>query len=227
MIMDQWTPQTAGAGFEFTPILKPLEPFRDSLIVVSNLDRPEPSDGSHATAPAAWLTGVVAEADRRRGRPRRHDASIRWSRSRSGRTRRSRRSSSRPRISPGYVGACDRRLQLRLHEHDLVADADHAAADGDQPARRLRADVRRPGTARRSGWRACGRPQHPRFGHGGPGRSAARPRAARSRAARRVSRQRPRDRAAHPAGRAAGTHRARPCPTRRSACPTRSRSTSG
>ena len=25
----QWTPETSGPGFEFTPILKPLEPFRD------------------------------------------------------------------------------------------------------------------------------------------------------------------------------------------------------
>src|SRR5215831_6027951 len=28
-IMDQWTPQTEGAGFDFTPILKPVEPYRD------------------------------------------------------------------------------------------------------------------------------------------------------------------------------------------------------
>ena len=28
-IMNSWTPATNGAGFEFTPILKPLEPFRD------------------------------------------------------------------------------------------------------------------------------------------------------------------------------------------------------
>ena len=27
-IMDKWTPATEGAGFEFTPILKPLEPFQ-------------------------------------------------------------------------------------------------------------------------------------------------------------------------------------------------------
>ena len=27
--MSQWTPATAGAGFELTPILKPLEPYRD------------------------------------------------------------------------------------------------------------------------------------------------------------------------------------------------------
>jgi len=30
--MQQFTPKTVG-GFEFTPILKPLEPFQDSLIV--------------------------------------------------------------------------------------------------------------------------------------------------------------------------------------------------
>ena len=35
--MEQWTPGKAGADFEFTPILQPLEPFRDSLVVVSNL----------------------------------------------------------------------------------------------------------------------------------------------------------------------------------------------
>ena len=35
-----WTPATTGSGFEFTPILKPIERFRDSLVIVSNLDRP-------------------------------------------------------------------------------------------------------------------------------------------------------------------------------------------
>ena len=28
-VMEQWTPAATGAGFELTPILKPLEPFRD------------------------------------------------------------------------------------------------------------------------------------------------------------------------------------------------------
>ena len=50
-----WTPKTTGAGFEFSPILKPLESFRDSLVVVSNLDRP--SGGTHAVSTATWLTG--------------------------------------------------------------------------------------------------------------------------------------------------------------------------
>jgi hypothetical protein len=51
-----WTPKTVGADFEFTPILKPLEPFRNSMTVVSELC--DPLDG-HATTVAAWLSGVI------------------------------------------------------------------------------------------------------------------------------------------------------------------------
>ncbi|PWT83076.1 MAG: hypothetical protein C5B57_07560 [Blastocatellia bacterium] len=51
-----WTPAKTGADFELTPILKPLEPFRDSLTVVSELCTP--ADG-HGTTVAAWLTGSV------------------------------------------------------------------------------------------------------------------------------------------------------------------------
>jgi hypothetical protein len=59
VIMEQWVPATDGTGFEFMPIMKPLEPFRESLVVVSNLARPEAgSDTNHAGAPASWLTGV-------------------------------------------------------------------------------------------------------------------------------------------------------------------------
>jgi hypothetical protein len=58
-IMDRWTPATSGTGFELTPILQPLEPFRDALTVVTNLTRPEKGvDTNHAGAPASWLAGV-------------------------------------------------------------------------------------------------------------------------------------------------------------------------
>lgn len=59
-IMQQLTPKTVGKGFEFTPILKPLEPFGDSLIVVTNLTRPHPGSqfGDHAVSAAGFLTGV-------------------------------------------------------------------------------------------------------------------------------------------------------------------------
>ena len=51
-----WTPAKVGADFEFTPILKPLEPFRNSITVVSELC--DPLDG-HAVTVAAWLSGSV------------------------------------------------------------------------------------------------------------------------------------------------------------------------
>ena len=37
VIIDKWTPAAEGAGFEFTPILKPLEPFRDRMLVLTGL----------------------------------------------------------------------------------------------------------------------------------------------------------------------------------------------
>src|SRR4051794_38446969 len=37
MAMEYWTPTATGAGFEFTPILQPLAPFRDQLLVFSGL----------------------------------------------------------------------------------------------------------------------------------------------------------------------------------------------
>jgi Protein of unknown function (DUF1552) len=60
VIMEQWTPETTGVGFELTPILKPLESFRSSLVVVSNLARPEAdADTNHAGASASFLAGVA------------------------------------------------------------------------------------------------------------------------------------------------------------------------
>jgi hypothetical protein len=55
--MDQWTPGSAGTGFPLTQILTPLEPFRDSLVVVSNLTRAE-VNSNHAVSSACWLTGI-------------------------------------------------------------------------------------------------------------------------------------------------------------------------
>jgi hypothetical protein len=59
-IMQQWIPKTVGKGFEFTPILKPLEPFKDSVVLVNNLTRSRPGSviGDHAVSAAGFLTGV-------------------------------------------------------------------------------------------------------------------------------------------------------------------------
>ena len=59
-IMQELTPKMQGPGFDFTAILKPLEPFRDSLVVVTNLTRSHPGSqvGDHAVSAAGFLTGV-------------------------------------------------------------------------------------------------------------------------------------------------------------------------
>jgi hypothetical protein len=60
-IMEQWSPAGVGTGFDFSPSLKPLEGFRDSLVVVSNLTRAGTTAGDHAVSAAGWLTGVYAK----------------------------------------------------------------------------------------------------------------------------------------------------------------------
>jgi hypothetical protein len=68
--MDKWTPATEGSGFAFTEILKPLEPFRDRVNIVSGLAHPfvagaggaDVSAGAnHTRAAAVFLTGSVPE----------------------------------------------------------------------------------------------------------------------------------------------------------------------
>ena len=55
MAMEYWTPKAVGPGFEFTPVLKPLERYRDRLLLVSGLDGPK--GGSHAGGSTGFLTG--------------------------------------------------------------------------------------------------------------------------------------------------------------------------
>ncbi|HYI97755.1 MAG TPA: DUF1552 domain-containing protein [Bryobacteraceae bacterium] len=63
MIMDRWTPATVGTGFEITPTMKALEPFRDQMIVFSGLAQVNgralgDGPGDHARGGATFLTGV-------------------------------------------------------------------------------------------------------------------------------------------------------------------------
>jgi hypothetical protein len=59
VILEQWVPKTAGAGFDFPPVMKPLEPLKDSVAVVSNIARG--GGNNHAVACASFLTGAVAK----------------------------------------------------------------------------------------------------------------------------------------------------------------------
>ena len=62
-IMPEWTPKTDGENFEFSKTLKPLEPFRNSLNVISGLAQDNgrakgDGAGDHARSASTFLTGA-------------------------------------------------------------------------------------------------------------------------------------------------------------------------
>ena len=66
-VMANWTPAETGAAFELSPILTPLKPFRDQMLIVTGLDHTpaaqlagEPG-GGHGRIGGAFLTGVHAK----------------------------------------------------------------------------------------------------------------------------------------------------------------------
>ena len=60
--MNYWMPKGSAGDLEITPILKPLEPYRDQITVVGNLSRAGgKSVTDHAVSSAGWLSGVVAK----------------------------------------------------------------------------------------------------------------------------------------------------------------------
>src|SRR5258706_7362134 len=63
VIYDKWLPKGAGSEFELSPVLAPLERFRDKLVVVTGLysDQAEAlgdGGGDHSLASGTYLTGV-------------------------------------------------------------------------------------------------------------------------------------------------------------------------
>src|SRR5262249_25330894 len=63
VIYDKWLPKGYGTSFELAPILMPLQPFRDKLVVVTGLysDLAEAlgdGGGDHSRASGTYLTGV-------------------------------------------------------------------------------------------------------------------------------------------------------------------------
>ena len=129
-------------------MLEPLAPFRDRHArAVSGLDnRPAlalPGEPAAAMARigAAFLTGVHAKptegADFQAGMSIDQIAAPR------ARAAHAAASLELALEATEFARRLRRRLQLRLHEHDLLAQSDHAAADGEQPARGVRAAVRR------------------------------------------------------------------------------------
>ncbi|HWW82367.1 MAG TPA: DUF1552 domain-containing protein [Vicinamibacterales bacterium] len=64
VVIKNWTPAVEGRGFEFTPILKPLEPFRDKLTVITGLTQNHDgqtikSGAVHGRCATKFLTGTI------------------------------------------------------------------------------------------------------------------------------------------------------------------------
>ncbi len=57
MAMEYWTPQGVGRDFELSPILEPMAPFKDQMLVLSGLDATW--SGNHAGASGSFLTGTT------------------------------------------------------------------------------------------------------------------------------------------------------------------------
>jgi hypothetical protein len=61
--MNDWTPATEGTGFGFSPILRPLEPFREQTLVLTGLDNFPATDqgdsgGQHPRAAPAFMSSI-------------------------------------------------------------------------------------------------------------------------------------------------------------------------
>ena len=74
IVMNQWKAPTAGPNFEFNRILKPLEPFRQDITLLSGLANraaEKAKGGGHAKATGSFLSGAppkyTAGADVRAG----------------------------------------------------------------------------------------------------------------------------------------------------------------
>src|SRR5438046_8358150 len=63
VIYDKWLPKGVGTDFELSPVLTPLAPFRDQLLVVTGLSSHQAEalgdgGGDHSRASGSYLTGV-------------------------------------------------------------------------------------------------------------------------------------------------------------------------
>ena len=150
-IMDRWSPKETGTDYTMSPILKPLEPFRKHLTIVSGLrNKPAETPEPHAYIEQGWLT-CVKPWDFGKAGP---DSGV-----------------SADQMAVRYVGQDTRLPSLELsvgsgQRPPRMAHADPVVAAGRQPARGLPEALR---TGRhRSGTRpdSYGNRQYPRSREG-------------------------------------------------------------
>ena len=157
-IMDRWSPAQTGTDYEMSPILQPLEPFREHLTIVSGLrNKPGETPEPHGYIEMTWLT--LREAVGPRRRPARTPASAPTSsrRGTSVRTRGCRRSSSRTALARRAASRGARR-RSRCRRKAIRARCSRSCSARATPTRSARRFSTRPAassTASRGRRRGC------------------------------------------------------------------------
>ena len=143
---EQWHPDKTGSDFEFKPIMKPLEPYREHLVTISGMRAPvgNPENGGvHMGASAAWLNGVGPLTGQ-------GDYTVIQSKKSIDQFIADKIAQDTPLRSlqvgtegHGNLGRRLRRLSMRLLQHVVMARRHQPAAHGDQSAGDVRTHVRR------------------------------------------------------------------------------------
>ena len=136
-IMDHWSPAQTGSDYQMSPILTPLEPFRQHMTIISGLrNKPGETPEPHAYIESTWLSCVKPWRSR-----------CRWSGG-----RHHRRPDGGPAYRAGHAAAIAGADDVASRSAVGVADADPTAAAGRQSARGVSKAVR-PGRYRQG---TCG-----------------------------------------------------------------------
>ena len=127
MTMQYWTPKGEGTTFELSPILEPLAPYRDQMIVLSGLaENWVASRGRRHRRPRARVRDVSDRRARQENRGRRYPGpASRWIRLPRGTLGNETQLASLELAleSMRIAGRLRRRLQLRLHAHAIAGAA--------------------------------------------------------------------------------------------------------
>ncbi len=187
-----WSPEKVGADFEFTQTLKPFEPFRDYVTVVTGTDlipatshSPKEEGADHFRSSAAYLTAAHPEDDRGRGYLLRHfhrpdlRAEVR--------TGHAHPFDSALHRKSGWLGSLRLRLCLRLRGHHQLGISDGSFADDARSAHGVRNALRRWRNGRRASAARGNQRQHSRLDFAQRHAASEGPGARRSRAPRELS----------------------------------------
>jgi hypothetical protein len=61
--MDRWTPSGSGADFKLSPILEPLERYKQYVTSFGELENKAPAGSVHTIVPATWLSGIKPDEE--------------------------------------------------------------------------------------------------------------------------------------------------------------------